>query len=119
MVDIEAQIEIIRESLRNLELSDKRHESHYISEREFRKEQGKLVDTLRRIIDMQQVEIKRQADVIIDHEEMLRNRGSGLMFRFLKLEIENDSRNALIYKVTTWLALITSVFAIFKDYILK
>lgn len=91
MESLESKISVLTEKVQHLTDAEGRHSSHYKSEQEFRKEQGKLLDDARRLLQYQQEQITRQGAQITKLDDMLRDPNTGLMFRMRDQETKQLS----------------------------
>ena len=113
---MENELESLRERISDWESQQKRLVANYVSEKEFRKEQGKLLDDARRRIESQEYEIRRLSKEIDEQDKMLREAEKGLMFRVPKLEYWRESRKE---NLTFWfgiIALIISLLSLYMQY---
>jgi hypothetical protein len=92
-------------------------QSRYESEQRHREQQSKILDASKRMIEIQQIEIQRQAREIEDHRKMLLNTGTGLMFRTRDLENSDKNSKDLLTRIISIGSLIVALFTLLSRYI--
>lgn len=109
-MDQETRIALLEEQLKDLKFQQGRTISHVESEQRVRTEQGKRLDQglrdLERIKDQQE-----------KHDSMLRNNGSGLMFRVAKLEFRIDNSKENITRWSAIAALLLTLINILSKFV--